>query len=452
MKQTMLLCVAAIAIILSPMPANAQRLRGRWVDEADARIAKHRMTDVHVIVMDKNGTPVPHVNVHIEMIEHDFAFGVVLDPEEFNDISHPPHFPREEQVWRCFNAVAIDKAVHWPDLQPIPNAWDFTRVDDMLYWASLNNYRVRWGGVISTSPEKLPPWLIQQDDTTLRRFIDAHVQRVMNDYGNRVTEFDLVTDTLDHNFIRGRLGAQMERQLHELGEAVAPRTKIGVRFKNALIGPRLRDASKVVTNRREQFIPTDILVFDQTINGSMVQVQLARALKWLTEMKIPIVIGSLETGGTSPTSASINMEMMLRTLFAEPMVEGIYVSGVLPEHVRTPYSALIDENGDITPVGRVYEGLVRKLWWTDDIVKADELGSIYHRVFAGRYQLTATLPDGTIAKMAVRFPVSQAPRVVMLQPMAVPEYIPKSKRKIVEDQKKEQTTDEPSQSVNVPVE
>lgn len=415
---------ALLAATLCPAPANAQRLRGQWVNEANDRIEKHRMTDLHVIVLDREGKPVPHVEVHIDMQEHDFAFGVVLDAEEFKDVANPPHFPRQEQVWRCFNAVAIDKAAQWPDLQPIANAWDFTRVDDMLYWAAVNNYRVRWGGVVSANPDKMPPWLTQQDDATLRKYLDTHVQRVMNDYGNRVTEFDLMTDTLDHNFVRARLGAQMERQLHELGEAMAPRTQIGVRFTDALIGPRLRDAMKVVADRQEQFIPTDIIVFDEMITGNMVQVRLARAMDWLNEMRTPIVIGSLEVGGTSYTGAALNMEMILRTLFAEPKVEGIYLSGVLPEHVRTPYAALIDENGDVTEPGKVYEGLVHELWWTNDQVKADELGSVYHRVFAGRYHVSAVLPDGTIAQTTVRLPVAGTPRVVMIQPMAAPESKP----------------------------
>jgi len=51
-------------------------------------------------------------------------------------------------------------------------------------------------------------------------------------------------------------------------------------------------------------------------------------------------------------------------------------------------------------------------------VEADELGNVYHRVFPGRYRVTATLADGTKTTSVAHVPKADEARLLVLQPDA----------------------------------
>lgn len=397
--------------------ARGQLLTGDWVDDTQRAIETHRMTDLHVILLDEAGQYVPNAQVHVQMERHAFTWGVHLPHEAFTEDGEALKWDGDAPVWRCFNAVALDAATAWPVMEPQLGEHADQTLKAMIDWCASHGLTMRFGGVLSADPDHLPTWLGQLDDPSLRAAVEGHVTRVLRQYGDTMRQFDLYPHLVDHQFIEARLGLPMVRHLHELAHAVRPEAKIGFRFENCLVSGRLQQMLAKVTELNEAFVPGDVLVLDDEVTGTVLPAPLLRAMVWLRGTELPVVMGRLEVSGGSATAAAVNLEMLLRVLFAEPAVEGIFLSGVTPEQVKSANAALVDEEGQLTGAGEVFDGLVRKLWWTDEKAKTDALGNVRMRVFAGTYRINAELSDGRQVTMRVHVPKDDRPRLVVLQPI-----------------------------------
>ncbi|MEO0475018.1 MAG: hypothetical protein AAF085_03460, partial [Planctomycetota bacterium] len=96
--------IAIVLFAVLAAQANAQILQGQWVDASQAAIEKHRKTDVTVIVLDRNDQAVQRANVRVVLERHDFEVGLTLSNNRM-----PPKQFRGLPVYRCFNAVALDR-------------------------------------------------------------------------------------------------------------------------------------------------------------------------------------------------------------------------------------------------------------------------------------------------------------------------------------------------------
>jgi len=392
---------------------QGQVLTGPWVDQSQQAIAQHRMTDLHVIVVDRENQPLADAMVHVRMLRHDFAWGVHLDREMMRE------WEAEGPVWRCFNAAALDRVSAWPVMQGEAEQWRERHVENILDWCETRGLQVRFGAVTSAHPAHLPAWVVQLDDPALRDAIETRIRRVLRRFGRRMQQFDLHSHMVDHQLVQARLGRAMIRRMHDEAKAFEPRVQLGVRFENCLTGERLQQMRRKLGELRDDFVPMDVLVLDERLDGLVLQAPLTQAARWLRNADMPVVIGKLEVGGGGAEAAAINLETVLRVLFAEPAITGIYMAGVRGEHFSSDHAALLDAEGRPTPAGRAFDALVRELWWSDETHMADSLGNVRSRVFAGVYQITVTLDDGVVFDTQVYLPVRDESRIVLMQPLMV---------------------------------
>jgi GH35 family endo-1,4-beta-xylanase len=399
---------------------HAQVLDAPWVGQAQKRIEQCRMTPVRVIVLDEQGRPAADAVVRVQLQRHAFPLGVRLNPADFADGNQPEPGRDGAPVWRCFNAASLELATAWPTLQEGLGQWDFTLVDDMLGWAERRGMLVRWGALTSADPGKLPPWVLRLRGEELRRALENHLATVEVRYGRRVAQFDVHGDQFDHDLAARRLGPAMIRELHEYAKAQAPAAKMAIRFEDALTGDRLNLMVRQLTHLRESFVPFDLIAVEQRLGGTVVQGPLQRALAWLEDLHAEVAVTGLEVGGNSPAGAALNLETVLRTLFAQPCVQGIWLTGVRAKDVIEPNAALVDEQGEPTLAGRALEGLIRLEWWTDLTARTDELGNVKARVMAGTYHITASAGGVALGETTVYLPMSGAERIVLLEPARPP--------------------------------
>jgi hypothetical protein len=398
--------------------AHAQVLTGEWVAESEKKIDAVRKVDLRVIVLGRDGKPVPHAQVHVRQLRHAFALGFVAADTDW------PQDASEQAVWRCFNAVSFDRLADWAVLQPDgPLQWQAGALMQAIQQAHVHGWTMRWGGVISADAGRLPGWAASLEGSALRAALDDQVARVLNAGAQCANEYDLYTDTLDHSFVEERLGLAMLRRMYEQARATSPEARLAVRFSDALVGQRLQLLVRKVTDLRQAFIRINRIAIEQRIGGVLVQQPLARGLQMLGELQLQVVIAALEVGGASPTAAALNMETALRTLFADPHIIGIYIAGLQAGHLADPAAALFDDTGQPTPSGRVLDNLFHELWRTDQTLTTDDLGNVFTRVFAGTHHLSTSLADGTSIEMDVYVPPANEQgdgRLIILEPFASP--------------------------------
>lgn len=401
--------LAAALVCLSAAVGRSQVLQGEWVDKAERRIAEHRQTPVRIIVMDGDGRPAEGAVVHIEQLQHDFTLGFAAPEDGIEGIDW------DQPVWRCFNAVSLDRLGAWPKVQPQPDAWELEDVRAVVREAAGRGMRVRWGGVIPADVGHLADWTAKLRGEALRDAMDAHLAAVLDATGKSVGEFDVCTHLLDHDL----LSQPMVRRLYEQAKAQVPEAVMCVRLEDALTQVRAAEMINRIMAMRQAMIPFDAISLEHRIGGILLQAPLERTFDVIGGLAVPVVIGSIEVGGASEASAAVNLETFLRTAFADPNVTGIYFAGVTADDLINPHAALIDTRG-ATTAGETLDTLFRKRWWNDARHAADELGNVYVRLFAGSHRLTAKLADGeTIESRVYIPPVSPQTdsRVILLEPL-----------------------------------
>lgn len=392
--------------------ASAQSLRGDWVERTEAEIEKYRKTDLRVIVLDENGDYVPGATVRIEQLRHAFPLGYAVGPEGLD------RFDPDGPVLRCFNAVSLGRWTEWSRLQPEPGRRDLDALQPIIDAARERGLAVQWGGVVSADPAQNPDWVAALSGEILAAVLDAHVNSVIGGFGRDVQRFDLYTDAMSHDFVESRLGEQMVRRMYEQAQADAPGATLAVRYRDTLLGSRLREMVQHVTvMKREKFIPIERVAIEQRMNGTLMHSPLSRALSWLDRLNLDADVVGLEVGGDSEAAAAINLETLLRTLFANPHIDGITFAGLTGEAFTEPNAALLLTDGKPTPAGAILDGCFRELWWTDHEATVNELSHIETRVFPGEHHITVALPDGREVSTRVWIEASPEWRVVLVQPV-----------------------------------
>ena len=402
-----------VYLCLSVVPtSHAQTLRGDWVKRTEAEIDQHRKTDVRVIVLDEEGNYVPGATVRIEQLRHAFRLGYAVGPGGFD------RFDPEGPVLRCFNTVSLERWTAWPRLQPEPGRRDLGELQPLIDKAHEQGMDVQWGGVVSADPARNPDWAAALPSEVLEAVLDAHVDSVVDRFGRDVRRFDLYTDAMSHDFVELRLGEQMIRRLYEQAQASAPGATLAVRYRDTLLGARLQDMVQHVTAmKREKFVPIERVAIEQRMNGTLMHSPLSRALSWLDRLKLDADVVNLQVGGDSEAAAAINLETLLRTLFANPHIDGISFAGLTGEAFAEPNAALLLADGKPTPSGTIVDGCFRELWWTDHEATTDELGNVEARVFPGEHRITASLPGGRDVSIRLWIEKSPESRVVLVQPV-----------------------------------
>ena len=398
------------AVVLLAVTASVHaQTDGGWRQQAEERIAAHRMAPVRVIVLNGNGQPAAGAAVRIEQLRHDFALGFVVE-EPWEEI------PWDESPWRCFNAVALDRVAAWPVVQS-EREWELDRVESLVRLAHERGMAIRWGGIISADAGRIPAWAADLNGPSLNDAVEAHLNAVLNRFGGRIDEFDVYA----HAGSRQLLSPPMVRQLHERAGALAPHSRMCLRFEDALSEHQAQDMIARITDARQAMIPFDAVSVEQRVGGVLLQAPLARALRAMQGLGVDVVVGAVELGGASEAAAASNLETFFRTAFAEPSVTGIYLAGMTAESAVNPHAVLINEFGVLTDVGERLDTLFREVWWTDVQERTDELGNVRTRVFAGAHRVTATLVDGTkIETLAYVHPPSpdRDTRIILLEPVA----------------------------------
>jgi len=402
------LMFTALALLGLGSTAHAQILRGEWVDAADAAIEEHRKTGVVVIVLGADDRPIRGAQVRLEQTRHDFILGVAVSQPR-----PPEGEPGGLPVWRCFNAVALDRLTGWrigaapptDEIDAAAQQWDD--------W--LDPVEISYGPVLSADPARTPDHAVGMDAADLSAFAMQRFGEALK-ADAAVNRFDHYADALGHAFLEERLGPGVLNKLYDTADARRPGALHNLRVRDGLSQNRSRELRQRVQALDIRQVRLDGVTLDQHFTGSINPAPLGRTLTdRVATLGLPVTIANLDAGGASQAAAGINLETALRLFFATPNIRGIYFAGMHAHEMHDPAAGLIDDAGEPTTCGQLVETFFRELWWTDLTEPSDDLGNVRARVFTGWYRITATLPDGRVIETEAYLPKSDETPYIVLQ-------------------------------------
>ncbi|QDU34364.1 hypothetical protein KS4_24320 [Poriferisphaera corsica] len=404
-----------IFTLLIPHSLTAQVLRGHWVNQSDAAIKQYRMRDLRVIVLDENSKPIENANVHVTQLKHAFTWGAVL-PKNTEVLAE--WFDGSAPVWRVFNAVSLDRYTQWNNLQPqqdseIQNNY----IGPILHLARQGGKRIHWGRLINADEGQNPEWLTGLQGNDLAQSLDQYSTQILLDYKQQVSGFSIYSGMLDRDFMTEQLGLAMLRKLVLQTKAVAPHANLAIAFSDTLLGKRRREMFDKIISLRESMIPVTRIAVSQEVTGVLVPSAIERDLAWFDRLDANTIISNLSISGDSEAGAALNMEIMLRLLFAQEKITAIYFAGLYPNESPAPNSSLFKIDGSLSSSGQTLEQMIRKLWWTNESAATDDLGNAFFSVYAGSHQITINLPDGEVVRTTVYAEVGQDPQIVLIEPL-----------------------------------
>lgn len=396
--------------------ANGQALAGEWVQRSEERIGEIRKTPVEVLVLNGEGKPQGGAAVRMRMVRHAFAFGLEVNPAGFDPEAHRGEMA-EQPVWRCLSAVSLERGGDWKTIEPRPTQWHLGWPQKVCDWARSEGMGVRWGRLFSADAGELPAWTRGLSREALYEAMRRQAGMVLTRFGRAAEDCDVFSDAVDNDPAEV-LGVAGLRRLYQEAGAAEPGARLSIRFENALEPERFQRVIQRYAGVGQAFVPIKAVTLEGRLSAPVVQGQLAAALETVRQLGKPVILAGLEAGGATPGAAAVNLEVVLRTAFANLGVVGIYLHGLKAQELRDPNAALLDEAGELTECGRVFEGLVRGQWWTDAYVRTNEIGSARLTVFAGWYEVWAT-SDGQEKVLAKVYVPAQAENFLFaVQPLA----------------------------------
>ncbi len=404
--------IAWLTLLLAAAAAQAQSLTGPWVQQQDHRIEEHRKGNIRIIVLDGQGKAVPNAQVHLAMQRHDFPFGVRLDAGSFKDEEPTGH---QQRIWPLLNSIAIEELAERVQLDARQQDPAWEQIDAMLRWSRQRGLSVRWGSTASSDLSRLPAWVPQETNQKLVDALENHIDQLAGRVGGSISQWDVLTGLPDQTYLQQRLGQGIVRRLFAQAQARSPHTPRLIRFNDTLAGPRLTQMVQTLGELRDAQVPLTGVAMDFKLGGNVAYVSLERSMEWIGRLGLPVSVVNLEVGGPTPSAAAINLETTLRTLFSYPFIQGVWFNGIAADQVIDPSSAFIDDMQIITPPGELLQRLVGKLWWTDEILTADNLGNVRHRAFAGAYRIHAAWPGGQAQTAAYLRPGKHTQLVIVQQ-------------------------------------
>jgi GH35 family endo-1,4-beta-xylanase len=394
-------CIAVILVAAGATFASAAN--GSWKNEANERIERLRQRDVRVRVVDEQKKPVVGVGGVIRPTPHAFPFGAAVGPTLLRDARYADFFKAH------FNWAVFGNESKWYSNERVQNQEDYRVADDMLAWCETNKIPVR-GHCVFWEPEKWQPrWLRNLSGDPLRQAVEKRLTSAVTHFRGRFVHWDVNNEMLHGTFFKDRLGESIWPWMFKRVRELDPDVKLFVNDFNVLSVDK--DFEKVET---DEYVSSIRRLLDQgaPIQGIGIQGHvwkedilakpsiLKERLDKVATLKLPIWITEFDVADDDETSCAEKLELVYRTAYSHPAVEGI-ITWVLWSggSWRGPNAGLARRDWTLNEAGKRYEALMQE-WSTKVSGKTDKTGALTFRGFHGDYEATLTEADGQETKNA----------------------------------------------------
>jgi len=402
----------ALCLFLAPSMA-----KGTWQDDANDRIEQFRKRNAQITVVDMNGQPVQDINVQIEQVNHNFAFGAALSYSNVLNNTTYKNF-----VLSHFNWAVCENETKWGSNEATRDVETYTQADYIYNWCNGNGIKMRGHCLFwEQDNSNMPNWVLGLSYATyptasdLLSEVDERINSAVNHFKDKFHNWDVDNEMLTDSQLTSRLGSG--GIVHMFNAAKAIDSNCGM-FMNEYSGNSFGgyDAGPYVTRA------TSLISQGATIDGYGIQAHVnspfnpesywTNVLKRLGVQGKPIWATEFDTDTTNDTQRATDLYNFYLICFSDPNVAGIMQWGFM---VGTTWRAsgqwgIVSNTGVLNAAGTAYEALKNR-WTTNDTNYTDTDGNVSFRGFHGSYEITLSAPGQTPEVHAIEL----APGTTQLQ-------------------------------------
>lgn len=376
-----------------------------WKAEADARIKQIRQRDVQLRVVDSQDKPVAGARIEVRQTRKAFPFGGAMGRSILGNERFQEFFKAH------FNYAVFENETKWYANERRPGQPDYAGPDAMLAWCQANGIPVR-GHCIFWEPEKWQMrWVQPLTGDELRQAVERRLESVVTHFRGKFVSWDVDNETLHGDFFKSRLGESIWPWMFKRAHELDPGAKLFVNEFNILSVDQ--DFNDVQTDEYVAHIRW-LIAQGAPIDGVGIQGHIWREdilskpqvlkerLDKVAVLKLPIWISEFDVADDDETSCADKLELVYRTAYSHPAVEGIVMWVVWAGNSwRGPNAGLAHRDWTLNEAGKRYEALMNE-WSTESSGSSNAAGVLAFRGFHGDYQITVTPKEGKAMTQSVQ--------------------------------------------------
>lgn len=395
---------------------NGQEPDAPWRAAALDRIRRERMADLSITVVDADGKPVPGAHVQVAMQQHAFGFGCAVNSELIG--ASKPDFPLKnkrggELKWEdaqryrrvvstCFNQATFESALRpavWNLMKSGSPEWSQRRrtlLQASLPWLQRHAIVARghylgWAPMDFNAIEK--PFV--GDPEAHREWLWAHMADILGATGDAVGEWDTINHIIGwgkHTYEKEYGSPQIYADILAEARRLAPHAAHAINEGKVLPdGYKREPYLRIIRELNERGQAPDSVGFMAHFGLTTLTppVELLGVYDSFAQVapRLQLTELDVDVGDDDELQANYLRDVLIAS-FSHPNFVAINQWGFWEPMHWKPQAALWRTNWMPKPAGEVFIDLVRRQWWTDESLVANDQGECQLRAFLGRYLVT----------------------------------------------------------------
>jgi GH35 family endo-1,4-beta-xylanase len=373
-----------------------------WRKEALARIEKIRKADLQVLVVDKNGKPVPNAQVKVEMKRHAFRWGTAIVPsievEPIPDWNREAHNTAFKHVFNLFNHIAVDIDLKHPFWVKKSEAEKAKVLAGMKMFKdrgmTIHGHTMVWPS-FTNMPDLAP---LKDDPKKLQAALLEHIREIGQKTAPFTRTWDVVNEPYGNQEITRIVGGTSAMiEWYREARKVLPRGT-GL-YINEGITPGGGGATEayyydVCRELVQKGAPLDGIGLQSHVGGNPTDI----AKVWASMNKFAALKPGMRLGitefdinfrGDQKLEGDFTRDFTILA-FSHPAVEMFAMWGFHDPYHWLGYAPIFNKDGSLKPSGQAWMDLVHKTWITKAGGKANAAGKYLTRGFLGDYEITVS--------------------------------------------------------------
>jgi endo-1,4-beta-xylanase len=393
-----------------------------WRAVAAANIAKNRMANLTVHVVDAQGAPVSNAQVSVNMIRNAFGFGTAQAGHDFlpgasSDAgAASPWDNYRAYLPQLFNISVEENALKWPAVAGDWGAsWNLALGVASIDWADQHGLRTRGHNLIWPSWRNSPAAVKPLAAADLRTAVNQHIQDEVTALAGKLDHWDVVNEPFDNHEITDLLGncttPNCEAGLDEMATWFTQARAIDAKPKLFINDYAILEGGGGTTSHRDEYerVIQGLIARNAPLDGIGLQGHFATALTspddlmtlldrfgaykelWVTEYDITI---------TDFLLAGDYTRDFMTVLYSHPAVAGFVMWGFWDGAHSKKNAPLFTQDWKLKPAGVAYYDLVFNQWWTCTGGSTDDTGAYVANGHLGDYTVSVTVGAQTVTTTA----------------------------------------------------
>lgn len=388
------------ALPFTRMTYVGRELDAPWRASAQKRIAAIRTSPISVLVIGRDGHPIPGATVEIEQTRNAFQFGIEFRTGKVVDDKDPYLAVQREMLPKLFNTVVFGD-LKW---QPRLGEWgpefnpEFTPI--ALRWARDNDLSVRGHVMIWPGTQKdwgnLPRFIRDMKDNNpdaaaIHRLILSHIDEISEGTNGFIDEWDVMNEPRDNHALIELCGYDAMAEWFKRARERMPDVRLAVNDYSIL-----SQRTDATTHEIYEYYLTELLSRGAPIDTICMQgyfgmlkptpERMLQTLDRFGRFGPMIRVTEFHMKGDDEDLKCDFLRDILTVLYSHPKVDGF--------NTWLGMQSFVNPDGSLTRLGQVYRDQVLNDWRTRATLTTDEQGLVSLNGHLGRYRIRVTTPDG----------------------------------------------------------